>query len=165
MNPLLTTILAIWGAIISTILLVIKFIERKKRLTALIDLKTIYYETEEGDQSVKIIQVKMLNKTNYNISIQDIVFVTYRYLQISPLKCEIIPIMPEDEIRIPLFKPGESKIYNYNMSYIHSDGCRNIDLLKNYKLKKQYVRARILYPDNSITLSKNRIAINSILEK
>jgi hypothetical protein len=163
MNQLLTTILAIWGAVISTILLILKFIERKKRLNALIDLKTISYETEEGDQTIKKIQVKVLNKTNYSISIQDIEFIAYRYFIIYPLNCEVIPFLSEEDIRITLFKPGESKIYDYDMSYIHPDGCRNLDLLRDFKFKNKRIRARILYPDNSINHSKNRIVISSIL--
>jgi hypothetical protein len=50
MNQHLTNFLAIWGSVLSTVLLVFKIIESKKHLTVLTELKETYYETEEGDQ-------------------------------------------------------------------------------------------------------------------
>lgn len=163
MNQHLTNFLAIWGSVLSTVLLVFKIIESKKYLTVLTELKETYYETEEGDQILKVINVKVINKTNYNISIQNITFTASRFFFFTPINQRSILFQRDDEITITLFKPGESKIYNYDMSYIHSDGGRNIDILKDYKLKNYFIRAGIICPDNSITYSKIGILINSIL--
>jgi hypothetical protein len=158
-------LLAIWGAFISTILLIFKIIESKKHLDLIIVSKKISYETEKGDQTIKVLQVKILNKTNYNTSIQNIIIIAYRYYFILPFNCSIIPFIAEEEIGMPLLKPGEFKIFNYNMTFIHPDGDLNIDLIKSNKLKNHYIRAKVIYPDNSVTHSKNGIRINSILRK
>lgn len=159
----MTKLLAIWGAVISTILLILKIIESKKHLDLIIESKKISCETENGDQTIKVLQVKILNRTNYNISIQNIIIIAYRYYFILPFNCSIIPFIAEEEIGMPLLKPGEFKIFNYNMTFIHTSGDLNIDLIKINKLKNHFIRARVIYPDNSITNSKNRIRINSIL--
>jgi hypothetical protein len=163
MNQSLTNFLAIWGSIISSVLLIIKIIERKKQLRLFIEFKNIYYETENGDQIAKFIKVKVLNQTNHNISIQNIEFIISRYFFIIPVKFRLINFLLDDEISITLFKPGESKIYEYDMSYLQSDGSRNIDLLNDNKIKDYCLRARIVYPDNSRTHSKKGISIYTIL--
>jgi hypothetical protein len=163
MNQPLITILAIWGSVLSTILAIFKIIEYKKHLTVLIELKQTYYETETGDQLKKEIQVKVLNNTIYQISIQNIHFITSRYYFIIPFKLRSIPFQSDDEITSTLFNPGEYKIYKYDMANIFRDGSRNIDILKNIRLKNHSIRARIIYPDNSTSDSKKGILINSII--
>lgn len=163
MNQHLTNFLSIWGSVLSTVLLIFKIIESKKHLTVLTELKETYFENEEGDQILKVINVKVINKTNYNISIQNITFTASRFFFFTPIMWRTILFRREGEIPISLFKPGESKIYDYDMSYIHTDGDRNIDILKDYKIKNYYIRAVIICPDNSITYSKVGILINSII--
>lgn len=164
MNLPLTKLLAIWGAVISTILLIFKIIESKKHLDLIIESKKNNWETEKGDQSITMLQVKILNKTNYNISFQNIIIIAYRYYFIFPFNFSIIPFIAEEEIGMPFLKPGEFKIFNYDMTFIHPSGDLNIDLIKINKLKNHYIRARVIYPYNSITNSKNGISINSILK-
>jgi hypothetical protein len=163
MNQPLTTLLSIWGSFLATVLAILKIIESKKRLTVFIELKQIYYETETGDCLKREIQVKIINRTIYQISIQNIHFFASRYYFIIPFKLRSIRFLPDDEIGITLFKPGESKMYKYDMSNMFSDGTRNIDILKTNKLKNNSVRARIVYPDNSTSDSRKGILINSIL--
>jgi hypothetical protein len=164
MNQSFTKILAIWGAVISTILLILKIIESRKRLKVVWEYKRSYFETKEGYQEIMTIQVKLLNRTSYNISIQNIVFVASRFFILFPFQSKTIIFQTEDEMKTTLFKPGESSVYKFDMFYIHSDGSRNIDVLKNNTIRNYHLRARVIYPDNSKSDSKNAMRIKSILK-
>ena len=166
----MVNIITICGTVISAVLGILKIIEikkhlieSKKHLNVIVEFKKSNYEMENGDQMMKTIQVKILNKTNYNISFQNIVFIASRYFFFIPFKLRVIRFLNEDDIKITHFMSGESKIFKYEMSYIHSDGNRNIDILKDKKLKNHYIQARIIYPDDSFTDSKKGILISSIL--
>jgi hypothetical protein len=157
------TSIAIVLGIFKIIEIIKRFIESKRRLSLIIELNKYNYEAEKGDQVVKLIKVKILNKTNYNISIDKIIFKVSRDFLSIPFNVRSIRFLSEDEILHKVFKPGESRTFTYDMSYIHSDGSLNIDILKDKKLKNHCIRARIVYPDNSFNDSKEGVLIKSIL--
>lgn len=161
----ITIIIAWLSFLMSLVLFILRLRDSKKNLNVFINYKPVFYEDEKGEQILKKIQVKVSNKTNFNRSIEDVVFIVYSFYLIIPFKCRVIRFSTDNNMKVTLLKTGEVKIFNFDLDYYNSLSDQfNFDLFKRKERERNYyLGARVKYPENSSSDSKKGLRINSLI--
>jgi hypothetical protein len=147
-NESITIIIAIWGAILSTILFVIKIIEFLRKLKIESYLKYMYFDTIEKEIIKPFIYFHIINSSSNAINIKGIFIVTFKKIFSVKYNKKYINIQ-QKQIRI---SPKDSYVIQDELTEMKSDYETLIS--KNNLTKNKFYAVSVKKYNNKMTNSK-----------
>ncbi len=157
---MITTILAIWGAFLSTILAVIKLIDYFKTIRINFQPKKIYGETEKGEVSNNLMYIHVINPRSHDIHIKGLNIITFNKFLFWRYNSTTIEVIKKSIKLIPF----DNHKLVIDLDEYHSDLASYIEKI-NLNKNKHYTISVITFDLKRIVSKKSKTvkSLNNVI--